>query len=35
MLLVIGKARNKADGPVARNPQGKRLCGRSALSLVA
>jgi len=34
MLYVIGKVRNKADGPVARNPHGKRLCGRADLSLV-
>jgi len=34
MSVVIGKVRNKADEPVARNPLGQRLCGRTALSLV-
>jgi len=35
MSGIIRKVRNKAAGPVARNPAGKRLCGRSALSLLA
>jgi hypothetical protein len=34
MSTIIRKARNKADEPVAPNPQGKRLCDRSALLLV-
>ncbi len=35
MVTLIRKASNKAVGPVRRNPNGKRLCARSAASLVA
>ena len=34
MPVVIGKARNIAGGPAAQNLTRKRLCGRSAMSLV-